>query len=92
MDIKLGRGGKFLSCSRYPDCDGARSIDGTEFKKDEPIGVDPVSGLPIFVLNGRFGPYVQLGLKLPKEKKVKKPRKTKKMKEAESVKKVDTLH
>jgi DNA topoisomerase-1 len=91
MDIKLGRGGKFLSCSRYPDCDGARSIDGTEFKKDEPIGVDPVSGLPIFVLNGRFGPYVQLGLKLPKEKKVKKPRKTKKMKEAESVKKVDTL-
>jgi DNA topoisomerase-1 len=72
MDIKLGRGGKFLSCSRYPDCDGARSIDGTEFKKDEPIGVDPVSGLPIFVLNGRFGPYVQLGLKLPKEKKVKK--------------------
>jgi len=55
MDIKLGRGGKFLSCSRYPDCDGARSIDGTEFKKDEPIGVDPVSGLPIFVLNGRSG-------------------------------------
>jgi DNA topoisomerase-1 len=88
MDIKLGRGGKFLSCSRYPDCDGARSIDGTEFKKDEPIGVDPVSGLPIFVLNGRFGPYVQLGLKLPKEKKVKKP---KKVKGVESVKKVDTL-
>ena len=88
MDIKLGRGGKFLSCSRYPDCDGARSIDGTEFKKDEPIGVDPVSGLPIFVLNGRFGPYVQLGLKLPKEKKVRKP---KKVKGVESVKKVDTL-
>jgi len=91
MDIKLGRGGKFLSCSRYPDCDGARSIDGTEFKKDEPIGVDPATNLPIFVLNGRFGPYVQLGVKLPKEKKVKKPRKTKKVKEAESVKKVDTL-
>ena len=70
------------------DCDGARSIDGTEFKKDEPIGVDPVSGLPIFVLNGRFGPYVQLGLKLPKEKKVRKP---KKVKGVESVKKVDTL-
>ena len=68
MDIKLGRGGKFLSCSRYPDCDGALSIDGMEYKKDEPIGNDPTTGLPIFVLNGRFGPYVQLGMKLPKEK------------------------
>jgi DNA topoisomerase-1 len=40
-----------------------------EYKKDEPIGNDPTTGLPIFVLNGRFGPYVQLGVKLPKEKK-----------------------
>lgn len=68
MDIKLGKGGKFISCSRYPDCDGALTIDGKEFKKDEPIGNDPVSGLPIFVLNGRFGPYVQLGEKPAKEK------------------------
>jgi DNA topoisomerase-1 len=67
MQIKLGRGGKFLSCSRYPDCDGALTIDGTEFKKDEPIGNDPTTGLPIFVLNGRFGPYVQLGVKPPKK-------------------------
>jgi len=72
MDIKLGRMGKFISCSRYPDCDGALMIDGTEIKKDEPIGVDPTTGLPIFVLNGRFGPYVQLGVKMPKVKKVKK--------------------
>ena len=74
MEIKLGRNGKFLSCSKYPDCDGALTLDGMEFKKDEPIGTDPVSGLPIFVLNGRFGPYVQLGVKPPKAKKVKKPR------------------
>ncbi len=70
MDIKLGRMGKFLSCSRYPDCDGALMLDGTEIKKDEPIGTDPVTGLPIFVLNGRFGPYVQLGVKIPKVKKI----------------------
>ncbi|MDD5165599.1 MAG: type I DNA topoisomerase [Candidatus Pacebacteria bacterium] len=92
MEIKLGRMGKFMSCSRYPDCDGALMIDGTEIKKDEPIGTDPTTGLPIFVLNGRFGPYVQLGLKLEKKKKapkatgpkVKKPRKTKEEKEAEA--------
>jgi DNA topoisomerase-1 len=27
----------------------------------EPLGIDPDSGLPIFVLAGRFGPYLQLG-------------------------------
>jgi DNA topoisomerase-1 len=80
MDVKLGRGGKFLSCSRYPDCDGALMIDGTEIKKDEPIGTDPTTGLPIYVLNGRFGPYVQLGEKMPKTKKGKKKVDSKKAK------------
>jgi DNA topoisomerase-1 len=81
MGIKLGRNGKFISCTRYPDCDGALTLDGHEFKKDEPIGVDPTTGLPIFVLNGRFGPYVQLGVKIPKEKK-KRVKKVKVPKEA----------
>jgi DNA topoisomerase-1 len=30
-------------------------------KGDTPIGEDPESGLPVYVKNGRFGPYVQLG-------------------------------
>ncbi len=76
MIVKLGRGGKFLSCDRYPDCDGALTIDGLEIKKDEPIGIDPESGLPIFTMIGRFGPYVQLGEMPPKVKgkKQAKPR------------------
>jgi DNA topoisomerase-1 len=80
MEIKLGRGGKFLSCSKYPDCDGALTIDGIEIKKDEPIGIDPQSGLPIFVLNGRYGPYVQLGESQKKKgrKKTKEKKKEKK--------------
>ena len=57
-------------------------MEGVEFKKDEPIGTDPTSGLPIFVLNGRFGPYVQLGYKL--EKKKKSSSKKQKSKTAES--------
>jgi DNA topoisomerase-1 len=77
MEIKLGRGGKFLSCSRYPDCDGSLSIDGMEFKKDEPIGTDPTTGLPIFVLNGRFGPYVQLGVEIKKKRRKKEEGETK---------------
>jgi DNA topoisomerase-1 len=61
MVVKLSRGGRFLSCSRFPDCDGALTIDGHEIPKDKPIGNDPKSGLPIFVKTGRFGPYVQVG-------------------------------
>lgn len=85
MEIKLGKNGKFLSCSRYPDCDGALTLDGMEFKADTPIGNDPATGLPIYVLNGRFGPYVQLGERAPKEKKPrKKSKKTKETSVAES--------
>lgn len=29
---------------------------------DAPIGEDPATGKPVFVKNGRFGPYVQLGV------------------------------
>lgn len=61
MLVKLGRGGKFLSCDRYPDCDGALTIEGVEIKADEPIGIDPATKLPIYTKVGRFGPYVQLG-------------------------------
>ena len=28
MIVKLGRGGKFYSCSRFPDCHGARTLEG----------------------------------------------------------------
>jgi DNA topoisomerase-1 len=76
MIIKLGRSGKFLSCSTYPDCEGALTIDGQEIKKDAPIGNDPETGLPIYMLIGKYGPYVQLGdrVKGKGSKKAPKPR------------------
>ena len=76
MIIKLGRGGKFLSCSRYPDCEGALTMDGQILKKDEPIGIEPASGLPVYIQTGKYGPYVQLGERVRGRgsKKASKPR------------------
>mgnify|MGYP001404893111 FL=1 len=76
MDRKLGKNGTFLSCSRFPDCNGARLIDGTIPKPEEPIGKHPDTGEPVFILTGKYGPYVQLG-ETPekvKGKKAVKPR------------------
>ena len=52
-----------MSCSSYPECNGARRIDGSIVEPNKPIGVDVKTGLPVFVMEGRFGPYVQLGEK-----------------------------
>ena len=38
-----------------------RCIEIIETPKERKLGDDPASGLPVFVKNGRFGPYVQLG-------------------------------
>ena len=74
MIIKLGRSGKFMSCSRYPDCDGALTMDGQEVGKEKPFGIHPTTGENIYLLTGRFGAYVQQGETPEKPKLTKFPK------------------
>ena len=76
MVMKLGRNGVFMSCSRFPDCKGARKENGDEIKEGEALGTHPDTGRPIFVKDGRFGPYVEMPIEdagVTKSGKAKKP-------------------
>ncbi len=41
-------------------------------EEDKPLGIHPEEGLPVFLLSGRFGPYVQLGEVTEENKKPKR--------------------
>jgi len=59
MIIKLGKAGKFLSCSKFPDCVGARTIDGEELEGPKETGEDcPKCSNKLIERDGRFGRFV----------------------------------
>lgn len=73
MIIKLSRSGKFYSCARFPDCTGARKIDGTELAAPKEIGEKcPECGEGELVeREGRFGKFIACS-RYPKCKYIKK--------------------
>ena len=66
LSLKTGKFGAFIGCSNYPECRFTRQIaqsdeDAAQDNGDRELGVDPETGLTVFLKSGRFGPYVQLG-------------------------------
>jgi len=93
MVFKLSRTGKFMSCARFPDCNGARSDTGEMISKEpaKSIGNDPQTGEPIYVLSGPFGPFVQVGETPKKTTKKAVGKKVKKIKGKAGVKGAENL-
>ncbi|MEK7626616.1 MAG: type I DNA topoisomerase [Patescibacteria group bacterium] len=60
MDIKLSRTGRFLSCKRFPECMGARKIDGSVMEPPKETGeACPKCGKGKLVeKEGRFGKFI----------------------------------
>ena len=73
MIIKLARTGKFLSCKEYPECDGARMIDGSELAGPRDTGelCPKCEKSNLFERDGRFGRFIACG-NYPKCKFIKK--------------------
>jgi DNA topoisomerase-1 len=61
LSVRLGKRGKFVGCSGYPECDFTRSMDG-EVKPDEPVVVDgrlcPKCDSPLHVKSGAYGKFI----------------------------------
>jgi DNA topoisomerase-1 len=60
MVIKLGRSGRFMSCSNYPECDGARTIEGKELEGPKEIGkpCPKCKNGKLVEREGRFGKFI----------------------------------
>ena len=63
MIVKLSRNGKFYSCSKYPDCAGARKLDGSEMQGPKetgepcPLCAEKHQG-KLVQREGRFGMFI----------------------------------
>jgi DNA topoisomerase I len=59
LEVKLGRYGKFIGCTNYPECRYIRNMDGTERAEPEMLDEScPECGRQLQKRVGRFGPFV----------------------------------
>ena len=73
MIIKLGKNGRFLSCAKFPECDGLRGIDGKEIEGPKPTGekCPQCTKGDLIEREGKFGRFIACA-NYPKCKYIKK--------------------
>ena len=60
MVYKLGKTGKFISCEKFPDCEGALTIEGKEIEGPKETGEDcpDCKDGKLVIREGRFGKFI----------------------------------
>jgi DNA topoisomerase-1 len=63
LTIRLGRRGRFIGCSGYPECDYTRNLDEGESAEKEPMQLIegrqcPDCGAPLAMRSGRYGKFI----------------------------------
>jgi len=79
--IKLGKTGKFISCEKFPDCEGALTMEGKKIEGPQPTGEncpDCKDG-KLVVREGKFGKFISCS-NYPKCKFIKEDEEEKKKK------------
>jgi DNA topoisomerase-1 len=72
MVVKLARNGKFYSCAKFPECSGARTLEGKELEGPKETGETcPECGGKLIEREGRYGKFVACG-NYPKCRYIKK--------------------
>ncbi|HRD29131.1 MAG TPA: type I DNA topoisomerase [Caulobacter sp.] len=64
LSLKTGKFGAFIGCSNYPECRFTRPIaqpdgEGDAAEGDRELGINPKTGMAVWLKNGRFGHYVE---------------------------------
>ncbi len=62
LSIKMGRSGRFIGCTNYPDCRYTRSLNASaDDQKPEPEKIDkpcPKCSSPLLIRHGRYGKFI----------------------------------
>jgi len=62
LSIRLGRRGRFIGCTGYPDCDYTRNLTGKEPENLAPVIVEgrvcPNCQAPLNIRQGRYGQFI----------------------------------
>lgn len=62
LSIRLGRHGRFVGCTKYPECDYTRDLEGNREDKEEPQVVEgrqcPECGSDLVMKQGRYGKFI----------------------------------
>ena len=73
LGLELGKYGAFIVCSNYPECKFTKQIASNQDQNenndnenfipgnDGVLGIDPATGLNVFIKKGPYGIYLQLG-------------------------------
>jgi len=62
LSIRLGRHGRFIGCTNYPECDYTRDLNADRSEKEEPEVVEgrkcPECGSDLVIKRGRYGQFI----------------------------------
>lgn len=62
LSIRLGKRGRFIGCTGYPECDYTRTMEGEEISASEPEVVEgrtcPKCEAPLHIKIGRYGKFI----------------------------------